>query len=146
MDVIVDHGAALDVHKDSVMACVRRAGPGGRGRAQEVGEFRTWTMSLRGRACDPLTHGVESPKRPCCFGVGDCGGPDAQPLGVPRPRDSVECGGDGAGHRVLSADEGWPMMRSSSSASCRNCAACSSASPAARSVAPSTTSLAISRT
>ena len=25
---------------------------------------------VRGAACDPLTHGVESPKRPCCFGVG----------------------------------------------------------------------------
>lgn len=47
MDVIVDRCAALDVHKDTVMACVRRPGPSGKHRAQEVREFRTWTSSLR---------------------------------------------------------------------------------------------------
>ena len=47
MDVIVDRCAALDVHKDTVMACVRKAGPGGRRRVQEVREFRTWTSSRR---------------------------------------------------------------------------------------------------
>ena len=47
MDVIVDRCAALDVHKDTVMACVRKVGPGGRRRVQEVREFRTWTSSLR---------------------------------------------------------------------------------------------------
>lgn len=46
MDVIIDRCAALDVHKDTVMACVRKAGPGGRRRVQEVREFRTWTSSL----------------------------------------------------------------------------------------------------
>jgi len=46
MDVIVDRCAGLDVHKDTVMACVRRPGSGVR-RVQEVREFRTWTSSLR---------------------------------------------------------------------------------------------------
>ncbi len=46
MDVIVERCAALDVHKDTVMACVRRPGSGSR-RVQEVREFRTWTSSLR---------------------------------------------------------------------------------------------------
>ena len=41
MEVIVERCAALDVHKDTVTACVRRPGPGGRG--QEVREFRTFT-------------------------------------------------------------------------------------------------------
>ena len=46
MDVIIDRCAALDVHKDTVMACVRKVGLGGRRRVQEVREFRTWTSSL----------------------------------------------------------------------------------------------------
>jgi transposase len=45
MDVIVERCAALDVHKDTVMACVRRPGP--QGREQEVRRFRTFTSSLR---------------------------------------------------------------------------------------------------
>lgn len=45
MDVIVERCAALDVHKDTVMACVRRPGP--KGRQQEVREFGTFTASLR---------------------------------------------------------------------------------------------------
>lgn len=46
MDAIVDRCAALDVHKDTVMACVRE--PNGRGgRAQHVREFRTFTAGLR---------------------------------------------------------------------------------------------------
>ena len=45
MEVIVERCAALDVHKDTVMACVRR--PAGDGtRAQEVRQFRTWTVAL----------------------------------------------------------------------------------------------------
>jgi transposase len=48
MDVIIDRCAALDVHKDTVMACVRKVGPGGRKRVQEIREFRTWTSSLVG--------------------------------------------------------------------------------------------------
>ena len=47
VDVIVDCCAGLDVHKDTVMACVGRPGPGGRGRVTEVREFRTWLSSLR---------------------------------------------------------------------------------------------------
>ena len=47
MEVIVERCAALDVHKDTVMACVRRPGSSSR-RQQEVREFRTWTSSLRG--------------------------------------------------------------------------------------------------
>lgn len=46
MDVIVERCAALDVHKETVMACVRSPGVGS-GRQQEVGEFRTWASSLR---------------------------------------------------------------------------------------------------
>jgi transposase len=46
MEVIVERCAALDVHKDTVMACVRRPGAGRR-RDQEVREFRMWTSSLR---------------------------------------------------------------------------------------------------
>ncbi len=46
MDVIVERCAALDVHKDIVMACVRRPGPQA-GRHQEVRTFRTFTASLR---------------------------------------------------------------------------------------------------
>ena len=43
--MIVDRCAALDVHKNTVMACVRKPGSGKR-RAQEVREFRTWTSTL----------------------------------------------------------------------------------------------------
>ena len=46
MEVIVERCAALDVHKETVMACVRRPGSGSR-RLQEVREFRTWASSLR---------------------------------------------------------------------------------------------------
>ena len=46
MEVIVERCAALDVHKDTVMACVRSPGSGSR-RQQEVREFRTWASSLR---------------------------------------------------------------------------------------------------
>jgi transposase len=46
MEVIIERCAALDVHKETVMACVRRPGPG-RGRDQEVREFRTFTSTLR---------------------------------------------------------------------------------------------------
>lgn len=46
MDVIVDRCAGLDVHKDTVMACVRRPAAGG-GREHEVREFRTFTSGLR---------------------------------------------------------------------------------------------------
>jgi transposase len=46
VEVIIDRCAGLDVHKDTVMACVRRPGRGSR-REQEVREFRTWTSALR---------------------------------------------------------------------------------------------------
>jgi transposase len=46
VDVIVERCAALDVHKDMVMACVRSPGADAR-RQQEVREFRTWASSLR---------------------------------------------------------------------------------------------------
>jgi transposase len=45
VEVLVERCAALDVHKDTVMACVRRRGVGRR-REQEVREFRTWTSTL----------------------------------------------------------------------------------------------------
>jgi transposase len=45
VEVLVSRCAGLDVHKDTVMACVRRPGPGGR-RQAEVGEFGTFTDAL----------------------------------------------------------------------------------------------------
>jgi transposase len=47
MDVFVDRCAGLDVHKDTVMATVRRPGPDGSGRQEEVRQYRTFTSSLR---------------------------------------------------------------------------------------------------
>jgi transposase len=45
VDVIVDRCAALDVHKKTVMACVR--GPDAKaGRRQELREFRTFSRDL----------------------------------------------------------------------------------------------------
>lgn len=46
MEVVVERCAALDVHKDTVMACVRQPGNGSR-RRHEVREFRTFTSTLR---------------------------------------------------------------------------------------------------
>ena len=46
MEVLVARCAGLDVHKETVMACVRTPGAG-RGRRQEVREFATFTRSLR---------------------------------------------------------------------------------------------------
>ncbi len=45
MDVIVERCAALDVHKKTVMACVRTPDGGG-GRHQELREFRTFSRDL----------------------------------------------------------------------------------------------------
>lgn len=45
MDVIVERCAALDVHKKTVMACVR-ASDGAGGRSQELREFRTFSRDL----------------------------------------------------------------------------------------------------
>ncbi len=58
MDVLVDRCAALDVHKDTVMACVRKPGPSGKRRVQEVREFGTWTSSL-GQLRDWLREGSD---------------------------------------------------------------------------------------
>jgi hypothetical protein len=46
VDTIVSRCAALDVHKDTVMGCVRVPDEFG-GRVQEVREFRTFTAGLR---------------------------------------------------------------------------------------------------
>jgi transposase len=46
MEVVVERCAALDVHKDTVMACVRRPGNGSR-RGHEIREFKTFTSTLR---------------------------------------------------------------------------------------------------
>ena len=45
MDVMVERCAGLDVHKRTVMACVR-APDGSGGRRQELREFRTFTRDL----------------------------------------------------------------------------------------------------
>ena len=47
MDVLVDRSAGLDVHKDTVMAVVRRPTATGVGREQEVRQYRTFTSALR---------------------------------------------------------------------------------------------------
>jgi transposase len=47
MDVLVDRCAGLDVHKDTVMAAVRRPAANGAGREQEVRQYRTFTAALR---------------------------------------------------------------------------------------------------
>lgn len=47
MDVLVDRCAGLDVHKDTVMAAVRRPAAAGSGREQEVRQYRTFTAALR---------------------------------------------------------------------------------------------------
>ncbi len=57
MEAIVSRCAALDVHKDTVMACARF--PDGRGgRAQHVREFRTFTAGLRALREWLVGHGV----------------------------------------------------------------------------------------
>ncbi|HEX2298104.1 MAG TPA: IS110 family transposase, partial [Pseudonocardiaceae bacterium] len=47
MEVLVERCAGLDVHKDTVVACVRTPAPGG-GRAQQVVTFGTTTRELLG--------------------------------------------------------------------------------------------------
>ena len=46
MDVLIDRCGGLDVHEDTVMACVRCPGDDGN-RVQHVAEFRTFTGDLR---------------------------------------------------------------------------------------------------
>ena len=57
METIVERCVALDVHKDTVMACVRMPDGAGR-RAQEVREFRTFTAGLRALREWLAGHGV----------------------------------------------------------------------------------------
>lgn len=57
MEVIVSRCAALDVHKDTVMACVR-VPDGAGGRSQEVREFRTYAIGLRALRDWLVGHGV----------------------------------------------------------------------------------------
>ncbi|MHB8328196.1 MAG: IS110 family RNA-guided transposase [Acidimicrobiales bacterium] len=57
MEVIVERCAALDVHKDTIMAAVRLPGEKGK-RRSEVREFRTWTSSLRELRSWLVGHGV----------------------------------------------------------------------------------------
>jgi transposase len=45
MDIVVDRCAGLDVHKDTVVACVRAPGPG-RTRQEEIATFGTVTVEL----------------------------------------------------------------------------------------------------
>jgi transposase len=45
MDRLIERCAGLDVHRDTVAACVRRPGPGGR-RVQEIQLFGTTTADL----------------------------------------------------------------------------------------------------
>lgn len=57
MEVIVACVAGLDVHKDTVTACVRVPDPGG-GRRQEVREFKTFTHDLRRLRALLIDHAV----------------------------------------------------------------------------------------
>ena len=57
MEVIVERCAALDVHKDTIMAAVRLPGEK-KGRRTEVRQFRTWTSSLRELRGWLVSHGV----------------------------------------------------------------------------------------
>jgi hypothetical protein len=45
MDIVVERCAGLDVHKDTVVACVRIPGPDGR-RVEQVRTFGTMTVEL----------------------------------------------------------------------------------------------------
>ena len=47
MDLLIERVAGLDVHRDSVMACVRTPKEGRRTRASETREFGTMTVDLR---------------------------------------------------------------------------------------------------
>jgi transposase len=47
MDRVVERCCGLDVHKDTVVACVRTPGEGGK-RRQEVRTFGTTTLALLG--------------------------------------------------------------------------------------------------
>jgi transposase len=47
MDLLVDRVAGLDVHRDSVMTCIRAPSPSGRGRSSETRQFPTTTAGLR---------------------------------------------------------------------------------------------------
>lgn len=57
MDVLIERCAGLDVHKDTVAACVRTPGPEG-GRAQETETFGTTTAELLGLRDWLVAHGV----------------------------------------------------------------------------------------
>jgi transposase len=57
MDTVVERCAGLDVHKDTVAACVRHPGPGGE-RAQEIHTFGTTTNELLALRDWLQAHGV----------------------------------------------------------------------------------------
>jgi transposase len=57
MDVVVARCAGLDVHKDTVVACVRLPGPDG-GRVSETRTFGTVTVELLGLRDWLVAHGV----------------------------------------------------------------------------------------
>jgi len=57
MEVIVERCAALDVHKDTIMAAVRLPGEKSK-RRTELRQFRTWTSSLRELRSWLVGHGV----------------------------------------------------------------------------------------
>lgn len=57
MDVLIERCAGLDVHKDTVMACVRFPGDGGK-RQQEIHEFGTTTAELLALRDWLSAHGV----------------------------------------------------------------------------------------
>jgi len=58
MEIIVERCAALDVHKDTIMAAVRLPDDRGKRRRTELREFRTWTSSLRELRAWLVGHGV----------------------------------------------------------------------------------------
>ena len=57
MDTVIERCAGLDVHKDTVMACVRVPAPGG-DRRQVVQRFGTTTTDLLALRDWLVSHGV----------------------------------------------------------------------------------------
>jgi hypothetical protein len=57
MDVLVERCAGLDVHKDTVVACVRTPDPEGR-RTQETETFGATTAELLALSLDPRSRNL----------------------------------------------------------------------------------------
>ena len=94
MDVLVERCAALDVHQNTVVACVRLPRPDG-GRLQELRAFKATTAGLLGLA-DWLDSyqvtlvGMEPDRRLLDAGLAGPGGPGLR-LAAGRPGTCATC-------------------------------------------------------